>query len=107
MSLGERAGWLWWPVVAAGVLVISAFLVMRGLANLNQMQEELKQVRQANQRLERDNRAVYRTVLRLRSDSQALERAVRRDMGLVRADEMIYQDPSSAPASLGKPGDKE
>lgn len=107
MSWGERAGWLWWPVVAAGVLVVSAFLVSRGLANLNQVQEELRQVRQANQRLERENRSLYRAVLRLRADSQALERSVRRDMGLVRADEVVYQDPTAAPAPLGKGGDKE
>ncbi len=104
--MSDRGGWLWWPVVAAGVLVVSGFLVSHGLDNLKQVREELKQVRQTNQRLERENRALYRTVLRLRSDPQALERVVRRDLGVVRADEVVYQDPS-APGSLAKAGDKE
>jgi cell division protein FtsB len=107
MGWSERAGWLWWPVVIAGVLVVSAFLLSRGLANLNQVQDELRLVRQSIQRLERHNRALYRAVLRLRTDSQALERSVRRDMGLVRADEVVYQDPTVAAVILGKPGDKE
>jgi cell division protein FtsB len=84
-------GRLAWPLLMAGVALLCALGLMRGLSHLSQVQEELQQVRVTNQRLDKENNAMYRQVLRLRSDPQALERACRRDMGVVRPDEVVYQ----------------
>ena len=90
-------------MLVLAVAAVCAMAVTRGLGNLSQAQEELQQVRLANQRLERENRGMYRLALRLRSDPQAQERAVRGDMGYVRADEVVYQSTSpSTPAPAVK-----
>jgi len=93
---------LWRPLLAAGLLAICALGLTRGLGNLDQVREELQQVRATNQRLEKENNAMYRQVLRLRSDHLALERACRRDMGLVRSDEVVYQQEQPLPRTLAK-----
>lgn len=76
----------------AGLLVAVCVLVgYQGLSNLLQAKAQLNQLRSANQQLAQDNRDLYRTVVRLRSDAGAVERACRRDMGMVRPDEVVYQ----------------
>lgn len=95
-------GRLAWPLLVAGVLALCALGLTRGLSHLSQVQEELQQVRATNQRLDKENSAMYRQVLRLRSDPQALERACRRDMGVVRPDEVVYQQEQPLPRPAAK-----
>ncbi|MFH1060375.1 MAG: septum formation initiator family protein [Pseudomonadota bacterium] len=82
---------LWWPLVLAAAVLVSGVTLGRGFANLHQLREELNQVRQTNQRLDRENRAMYRLALRLRGEGEALERVVRQEAGLVRPGELVYQ----------------
>lgn len=91
---------LWVPIAVAAVAAICTLAVTRGLGNLSHVQDELQQVLQTNQRLEKENRAMYRQVSRLRGDTQALERACRRDMGVVRPDEVVYQPAVAPPRPL-------
>jgi cell division protein FtsB len=86
----ERAS-LVWPAVLAVVLVVCAVIFYRGMSNFQDVRAELAQVRQTNQRLDRENRSLYRQVLRLRGDDAAVERAARREMGLVRPGEVVYR----------------
>lgn len=95
----------WWPLVVAVALVLGGVTVSRGFSNLSSAQEELHQLSQSNKRLEKENRALYRTVLRLRGDPQAIERTCRRDMGVVRPDEVVYQDPDGGAAPLTRAGE--
>ena len=89
---------LWWPAVVALVLGVCLFALYRGAEKLQAAQAELEQVVQTNQRLDRENRALYRQVMRLRSDPQALEREARREMGMVGQDEVVYQEAGPAPS---------
>ncbi len=98
MAAHER-GNLWWPVILLAVALVCGFTLYRGFANFNKVQAELSQVRQTNQRLDAENRALYRKVLRLRGDARAQERAARQDMGLVRPDEVVYLEPATASAA--------
>lgn len=82
---------LWLPLVLAAAVLVSGATLTRGLANLRQLQDKLVQVRETNQRLDGENRAMYRLALRLRGEGEALERVVRQDAGLVRPDELVYQ----------------
>ncbi|MEW5912732.1 MAG: septum formation initiator family protein [Thermodesulfobacteriota bacterium] len=91
----------WRPLILAAVVLLCALVVYRGAAHLSRMQEELNQARQINQRLDQENKALYRQVQRLRSDKAALERAARREMGLVGPNEMVYQN-RGAPAPPGR-----
>ncbi len=103
---GNERGNLWWPAILLTVMVICGVTLYRGFTNFNKVQGEITQVRQTNQRLDAENRALYRKVLRLRGDAKAQERAVRRDMGLVRADELVYRD-SQAVQKEAKPAPPE
>lgn len=80
----------WWPVFAALVLAVCALTVYRGADTLLAAQAELDRVLAVNQELDRNNRALYHQVQRLRNDPHALEKACRREMGLVRPDEVVY-----------------
>ncbi len=90
MSFGSLRG-LWWPVLLLAAVLVSGLALGRGFANLHNLQEELRQVRQTNQRLDQDNRAMYRLALRLRGEGEAMERVCRQEGGLVRPDEVVYQ----------------
>lgn len=83
---------IWWSAILLTVIVVCGVTLYRGFTNFNKVQGELAQIRQTNQRLDAENRALYRKVQRLRSDAKAQERAVRQEMGLVRADELVYND---------------
>jgi len=102
MASKERARY-WWPMVLAAVLILCALVIYRGAANLSQLRAELDQARQVNQRLDNKNRALYRRVQRLRQDKAALERAARREMGLVGEDELVYTAPGNKPPQGGEP----
>lgn len=98
MASSERSR-LWWPLILAAVLALCALVLWRGVVKLSGLQEELAAARQSNARLDKENRALYRQVQRLRQDKTALERAARRDMGLVGDDEVVYTGPGKkAPA---------
>lgn len=101
MASSERSRY-WWPLILAAVLALCALVLWRGAARLSGLQQELAQARQTNERLDRENRALYRQVQRLRQDQTAQERAARREMGLVGEDEVVYtgsgkKDPPSKP----------
>lgn len=99
---GKERGNLWWSAILLTVIVICGVTLYRGFTNFNKVQDELTLVRETNQRLDAENRALYRKVQRLRSDARTQERAVRQEMGLVRADELVYQD-SNALKKEAKP----
>ena len=93
MAKGEGHN-VWWIALIVSVLLVCSFAIYKGTSQLTRAQEELDQVRATNQRLDQENRSLYRQVQRLRSDNQALERVARREMGLVRSGEVVYQKPS-------------
>jgi cell division protein FtsB len=90
LSFGSLRG-LWWPALMLAAVLVSGLALGRGFANLHNLQEELKQVRQTNQRLDQENRAMYRLALRLRGEGEAMERVCRQEGGMVRPDEVVYQ----------------
>ncbi len=88
----------WWPAILLSAIIVCGVTLYRGFANFNKVQDELAQVRETNQKLDAENRALYRKVLRLRGDARAQEQAARQGMGLVRADELVYTDAQAGPS---------
>lgn len=82
---------LWWPVALAAVMLLCALAVYRGASMLASAQSQLRQVVATNQKLDRENRSLLRLAQRLRDDPTAVERAARREMDMVRPDELVYQ----------------
>ncbi|MCB2185287.1 MAG: septum formation initiator family protein [Deltaproteobacteria bacterium] len=81
----------WWLLLAGVLALACLFAVHRGYSTLRRAHQELVQVRQANLELDAVNQGLYRQAERLRDDPQALEQACRREMNLVRPDEVVYE----------------
>ena len=80
-----------WRGLAAGVVLACAAVAYLGVSNLVSAKSRLAELQAVNQKLAGESRELYRTVTRLRSDPKAVERACRRNMGMVRPDEVVYR----------------
>lgn len=83
------------------VVAICLLFAYRGTAQLSSLRAELTEINEQNLHLDLANRDLYRRVQRLRDDPQAIEQACREELGLLRADEIVYKRPGP-PA--GAPG---
>lgn len=99
---GQTRTNLWWPLLLVAGLLLGSATVYQGAVNLEGIREDLAQVKAMNQRLDRENRALYRKVQQLRSNPRAVEQAARLKMGLVRSDEVIYRLPTPTGKEQGK-----
>lgn len=86
--------------VAAAVVLICAVVAYSGVANLLEAKAQLAELRSTTRQLAKESQGLYRVVIRLRSEREAVERACRRDMGMVRPDEVVYQ--AGTPAGPGQ-----
>ncbi|KIX12179.1 FtsB family cell division protein [Dethiosulfatarculus sandiegensis] len=84
---------IWWPILVFGVLIFSGVAVFRGAQEYLEVKARLKQIQQTNQMLAEKNRLLYQNVIRLRNNPQALEKACRDEMNMVRPGEVVYQRP--------------
>lgn len=62
-----------------------------GLVELRRMRATHDTLAQENERLTRDNMKMYRTVQRLQSDPAYIESVARSELGMIRADEVIFK----------------
>ena len=76
----------------------------RGTAQLAYLRAQLTEINEQNLSLDLANRDLYRQVQRLRDDPAAIEQACREELGLLRADEIVYKRPGppAGAASAGK-----
>ena len=89
---------------AAIVLFILFFTVFgdRGLLRINHLHRDRDEMQQHLQELKGENERLKREISALQTDRRYLESIARRDFGLVRSNEVIYQFPSQAqPAPTG------
>ncbi|ADK85572.1 Septum formation initiator [Desulfarculus baarsii DSM 2075] len=82
---------LWWTLVVVAVICVCAVAFYRGIGLMISTERQLAQVLAINDKLDSDNRALLRQAQRLRVDQAAVERAARREMDVVRPDEVVYQ----------------
>lgn len=78
-------------LVVAIVVVPLRMLDAQGMPRYRALSAELKDVREANARLEREVRELERDVKALREDPLALERIARDELGMVREGEILFQ----------------
>lgn len=62
-----------------------------GLVEYNRLQATHGRLRQANERLILENQQLYRTIERLQNDPAFMEYTARRDLGMIRSDELIFK----------------
>lgn len=97
---------------AAVIIFILYFTVFgdRGLLRINHLHRDRDDMQRRLQELKGENERLKREISALQTDRRYLESIARRDFGLVRGNEVIYQFPpqekGTAPAAAAKPEQK-
>lgn len=82
-------------IIVTGAAMLYLLLVIvfgdNGLVELSRMRMTQKRLTQENEQLTQDNLAMYRTVDRLQNDPAYIESVARRELGMVRSDELIFK----------------
>lgn len=71
------------------------FLGEKGIFNLLRLRKEVVRIKEKNSQLEVENQKLKEEIKRLRSDKRYIEEIARKELGMVKEGEIIYQfDPS-------------
>lgn len=84
-------------LIPAGVILFILFFTVfgeRGLLRIHQLQQEKQDMVKRMELLKGDNDKLRREIEALKTDRRYLESIARRDFGLVRSNEIIYQFPA-------------
>ena len=89
-------------IILAGVAIAMFYLLLvvmfgdNGLIELNRKQDTHQRLLVENERLTQENLKMYRTIDRLANDPAFVESVARRELGMVRPDELIFKFAPSA-----------
>jgi len=81
------------PILAVTFILYFTIFGERGLLRIYHLNKEKKDVQQRLETLKSDNLKLVREVDALKNDRRYLESIARRDFGMVRKNEIIYQFP--------------
>lgn len=84
-----------WLIPAACLMFILFFTVFgeRGLLRIYEMKKEKQRIELRIAELQSDNHQLSQTIAALHSDRNQLERIARKELGLVKPNEIIYRFP--------------
>ncbi|MBM4776080.1 MAG: septum formation initiator family protein [Archangiaceae bacterium] len=81
---------LWASVLIALLLAAASAMAEGGFRRYVRLSQDVKSLKERNQRLSDDNARMRREVEALRDDPRALERAAREELGLVKPGEIVF-----------------
>jgi cell division protein FtsB len=67
----------------------------RGLVDLFSLKSERDRLMQENERLKQENLSLFRTIERLRTDPDYIESVARKELGMIKKDEVILTPKNS------------
>ena len=81
------------------ILILFLFLLLglltffgdKGILHLLRLQKELVRIKEANLKIEEENRKLKEEIKRLRYEKRYIEEIARRELGMVKDGEIIYQ----------------
>ena len=73
------------------ILGILTFFGEKGIFHLFRLQKELARIKEKNVKLEEENQKLKEEVKRLQSDKRYIEEIARKELGMVKEGEIIYQ----------------
>ena len=85
------------------ILGIFTFFGEKGIFHLLRIQKEVARIKEKNAKLEEENQKLREEVKRLQTDRRYIEEIARRELGMVKEGEIIYQFDTP---SKGKEGSK-
>lgn len=82
--------------LVASILVLFSLLLFilfsdNGLADFFKLRSDRDRLVQENERLKHENLSLYRTIERLKNDPEYIESIARKELGMIRKDEVILQ----------------
>lgn len=86
------------PLLAITVILYFTIFGDRGLLRIYHLNKERQEVKLRLETIKNDNLKLVREVDALKNDRRYLESIARRDFGMVRKNEVIYQFPQQKPA---------
>ena len=83
-------------IVGTGIVVLFSFLFViglgdRGAVDLYQLHLTKVRLDRSNLELQKKNRALYRSIQRLKYEAEFIESIARSELGMVGKDEVVYQ----------------
>ncbi len=73
------------------ILGIFTFFGEKGIFNLLRIQKEVARIKEKNAKLEEENQKLREEVKRLQTDRRYIEEIARKELGMVKEGEIIYQ----------------
>jgi cell division protein FtsL len=73
------------------ILGFFTFFGDKGVLHLLRLQKELTKIKEANMKMEEENRKLKEEVRRLQYDKRYIEEIARKELGMVKEGEIIYQ----------------
>ncbi len=73
------------------ILGIFTFFGEKGIFNLLRIQKEVARIKEKNAKLEEENQKLREEVKRLQTDKRYIEEIARKELGMVKEGEIIYQ----------------
>ncbi len=73
------------------ILGIFTFFGEKGIFNLFRIQKEVARIKEKNVKLEEENQRLREEVKRLQTDKRYIEEIARKELGMVKEGEIIYQ----------------
>jgi cell division protein FtsB len=73
------------------VMIFFAFFGNKGLLQVYRLKKELKEIERGNTELQRENKRLRAEIENLRTNKKYIEELARRELGLVKKGELVYQ----------------
>jgi cell division protein FtsL len=87
----KRKRLLFLILISLLIFGILTFFGEKGVFHLFRLQKELARVKEKNFKLEEENQTLKEEVKRLKSDKRYIEEIARKELGMVKEGEIIYQ----------------
>jgi cell division protein FtsL len=87
----KRKRFLFLILISLLIFGILTFFGEKGVFHLFRLQKELARVKEKNFKLEGENQTLKEEVKRLKSDKRYIEEIARKELGMVKEGEIIYQ----------------
>ena len=98
----KKKGLLLFFLVSFLILGYLTFFGEKGIFHLHRLEKELVRIREANRKVEEENQKLRDEVRRLQQDKRYIEEIARKELGMVKAGEILYLFDSSSNEQKGK-----
>ncbi len=78
-------------LLLVSVMVFFTFFGDKGLLQVYRLKKELREIERGNRELEKENEGLKAEIHRLRTNRDYVEELARRELGLVKKGEVVYQ----------------